>query len=172
MREIAPQMTRLAILLNPANVGARTFAASMTEAARSKNIAVVMVEVGRPEEFQAAYASIRNARSDWLHVLDGPVISARRAEWVEVAASARLPLSSDAAETARLGGLISYAPLLTEHCVRAATYVDKIVKGAKPADLPVEEPTRHEMIVNLKTAKALGLTLPQSVLLRAEEVIE
>jgi putative tryptophan/tyrosine transport system substrate-binding protein len=100
------------------------------------------------------------------------MISARRAEWVEFAASTRLPLCSDAGETARVGGLVSYAPLLTEHYVLAAAYVDKILKGAKPADLPVEEPTRYELIINLKTAKALGLTIPQSVLLRAEEVLQ
>ena len=128
--------------------------------------------MSRSEDLSPAYASIRNARVDWLHVLDEPVISARRAEWVEFAASERLPISSDAVETARMGGLISYSPLLTEHYVLAAVYVDKILKGAKAADLPVEEPTRYEMIVNLKTAEKLGLTIPQSVLLRAQEVIQ
>ena len=100
------------------------------------------------------------------------MISARRAEWVDFAASERLPLSSDSPETARMGGLISYSPLLTEHYVLAAVYVDKILKGTKPADLPVEEPTRYEMIINLKTARRLGLKIPQSVLLRADEVIQ
>jgi len=172
MREVLPRMARLAILVNPANAGARSFVANMTEAARSSGISATMVEVSRPEDFPQAYASIRNAHVDWLHVLDEPVISARRAEWVEFAASARLPLSSDSGETARIGGLISYAPLLTEHYVLAAVYVDKILKGARPADLPVEEPTRYEVIINLKTAKALGLTIPQSVLLRAQETIQ
>jgi putative ABC transport system substrate-binding protein len=172
MREVVPRLTRLAILVNPTNAGARSFVANMTEAARISNIDVTIVEVSRSEDFPRAYGVIQNAHAEWLHVLDEPVISARRTEWVEFAVSARLPLSSDAGETARVGGLISYAPLLTEHYVLAAVYVDKILKGAKPADLPVEEPTRYELIINLKTAKTLGLTIPQSVLLRADEVIQ
>ena len=172
MREVLPRMTRLAILVNPTNAGARSFVANMTEAARSVNLDVTIVEVSRPEDFLQAYASIRNARADWLHVLDEPMISSRRAEWVEFAATARLPLSSDVAETARVGGLISYSAVIAEHYSLAAVYVDKILKGAKPADLPVEQPTRYELIVNLRTAKALGLPVPQSVLLRAQEVVQ
>ena len=172
MREVLPRMTRLAILVNPTNAGARPFVANMTEAARSANLDVTIVEVSRPEDFLQAYASIRNARADWLHVLDEPMISSRRAEWVAFATAARLPLSSDVAETARVGGLISYSAVIAEHYSLAAVYVDKILKGAKPADLPVEQPTRYELIVNLRTAKALGLPMPQSVLLRAQEVVQ
>jgi putative ABC transport system substrate-binding protein len=172
MREVLPRMTRLAMLVNPTNAGAASFVASMSDAARSLNIVVVVVEVTRAEDFADAFTSIRNARPDWLHVADEPMISAHRAELVEFAANARLPLSADVRETARVGGLISYAPVITAHYVLAAVYVDKILKGAKPADLPVEEPTRYELVVNLKSAKALGLTIPQSVLLRAEEVIQ
>ena len=171
MREVLPHLTRLAILINPTNPAARPFVAGMTQAARNASIDVTIVEVSRPEEFAQAYASLRNARADWLHVVDEPMISSRRAEWVAFASAARLPLSSDVGETARLGGLISYAPLLTEHYVLAAAYVDKILRGVKPADLPVQEPTRYELIINLKTAKALGLTIPRAVLLRAQEVI-
>ena len=132
MREVVPRLTRLAILVNPTNAGARSFVANMTEAARISNIDVTIVEVSRSEDFPRAYGVIQNAHAEWLHVLDEPVISARRTEWVEFAVSARLPLSSDAGETARVGGLISYAPLLTEHYVLAAVYVDKMLKGAKP----------------------------------------
>ncbi|MEO7157953.1 MAG: ABC transporter substrate-binding protein [Vicinamibacterales bacterium] len=172
MREVLPRMTRLAILVNPTNAGARPFVANMTEAARNSNLDVTIVEVSRPEDFPQAYASIRNAHADWLHVLDEPMISSRRAQWVEFAFTARLPLSSDVAETARVGGLISYSAVIAEHYSLAAVYVDKILKGAKPADLPVEQPTRYELIVNLRTAKALGLAIPQSVLLRAQEVVQ
>ena len=172
MREVLPHMTRLAVLINPTNAAARSLVAGISEAARNASIDVTIVEVSRPEDFPQAYAFLRNARSDWLHVADEPMISARRTEWVVFASAARLPLSSDVGETARLGGLISYAPLLSEHYVLAAAYVDKILKGAKPADLPVQEPTRYELILNLKTAKTLGLTIPRSVLLRAQEVIE
>jgi len=102
MREVAPRMTRLAVLVNPMNAGARSFVANLTEAARISNIDVAIMEVSRPEDFPRAYAAIRNAHADWLHVLDEPVISARRAEWVEFASSTRLPLSSDSADTARV----------------------------------------------------------------------
>jgi putative tryptophan/tyrosine transport system substrate-binding protein len=98
MREILPHMTRLPVLINPTNAVARLFVAGMTEAARNTNIAVTIVEVSRPEDFPQAYASLRNARADWLHVADEPMISARRAEWIEFASSARLPLSSDVGE--------------------------------------------------------------------------
>ena len=100
------------------------------------------------------------------------MISAHRAELVGFTHSARLPLSSDVAETTRVGGLVSYAPAIAEHYTLAAAYVDKILKGAKPADLPVQEPTRFELILNLRTAKLLGLTIPQLLLVRAEEVIQ
>jgi len=172
MREVAPRLARLALLINPTNAGARLFVANVNEAARRFDIAVTVVEVSRPEDFAKAYASIRAAGVDWLHVVDEPTISSRRVEWVEFAISARLPLSSDVGETARVGGLISYSPVLTDHYVLAADYVDKILKGAKPSDLPVEEPTRYELLLNLKTAGTLGLTIPRSVLLRAQELIQ
>jgi putative ABC transport system substrate-binding protein len=172
MREVSPRLARLALLVNPTNAGARLFVANVTEAARTFNIVVTVVEVSRPEDFARAYASIREAGVDWLHVVNEPMISSRRAEWVEFAASARLPLSSEVGETARLGGLVSYSPVLTDHYVLAADYVDKILKGAKPTDLPVEEPVRYELVLNLQTARTLGLTIPRSVLLRAQEVIQ
>jgi len=172
MREILPRINRLAILINPTNAGAAPFLASIGDAARSFDIKVVVVEVTRAEEFAKAFASIRDTRPDWLHVSADPMIGTHRTEWVEFASGTGLPLSSDAGETARVGGLISYGPLLTDHYVLGAAYVDKILRGAKPADLPVEQPTRYELFVNLKTAKSLGLTIPQSVLLRADEVIQ
>ena len=171
MREIVPGISRLAILVNPTNAGASSFVASMSNAAQGLGISVEVVEVARAEDFARAFTSIRTARPDWLHVAGDPMIGTHPMEWVGFAAGARLPVSSDAGETARVGGLISYGPLLTEHYVLAAAYVDKILKGAKPADLPVEEPTRYELFLNLKTAQALGLTIPLSVLLRADEVI-
>ena len=172
MLEVLPRMRRLAILVNPTNAGARPHIASMTEAAHSSRLEVKIVEVSRPEDFVQAYASIRNAGADWLHVLDEPMISSRRTEWVDFAAATRLPLSSDTAETPRIGGLLSYSAVISEHYSLAAVYVDKILRGAKPADLPVEQPTRYELIVNARSAKALGLSVPHSVLLRAQEVLQ
>jgi len=172
MREIVPRIARLAILVNPKNAGARPFIASMSEAARSVGIEVTVVEVLGADEFAKAFASLRDARPDWLYVAGDPMLGSHRAEWLDFANGARLPLSSEAGQWARVGALISYGPLLTDHYVMGAAYVDKILKGAKPADLPVEQPTRYELFVNLKTAKSLGLTIPQSVLLRADEVIQ
>lgn len=172
MREIVPRVARLAILVNPKNAGARPFIASMSEAARSVGIEVTVVEVLGADEFPKAFASLRDARADWLYVAGDPMLGSHRAEWVDFANGARLPLSSEAGQWARVGALISYGPLLSEHYVLGAAYVDKILKGAKPADLPVEQPTRYELFVNLKTAKSLSLTIPQSVLLRADEVIQ
>ena len=172
MREIVPRIARLAILVNPKNAGARPFIASMSEAARSVGIEVTVVEVLGADEFPKAFASLRDARPDWLYVAGDPMLGSHRAEWVDFANGARLPLSSEAGQWARVGALISYGPLLAEHYVLGAAYVDKILKGARPADLPVEQPTRYELFVNLKTAKSLSLTIPQSVLLRADEVIQ
>jgi len=172
IREIIPRVARVAILVNPNNAGARPFIASMSEAARSVGIEVTVVEALGADEFPKAFASIREARPDWLYVAGDPMLTGHRAEWIDFANGGRLPLSSEAGQWARVGALISYGPLLTDHYVLGAAYVDKILKGAKPADLPVEQPTRYELLINLKTAKSLGLTIPQSVQLRADEVIQ
>ena len=171
MREILPRIARLAVLVNPNNVGTGMFIASMSDAARSVGIDVAMVEVTRAEEFSKAFASIREVRPDWLYVAGDSMLGSHRDLWIEFGKQARLPVSSDAAETVRRGGLISYGARLSDHFVLGAAYVDKILKGARPGDLPVEQPTRYELFVNLRTAKLLGLTLPQSVLLRADEVV-
>jgi putative ABC transport system substrate-binding protein len=114
---------------------------------------------------------IRDMRPDALLVMSDALVGEHRTEVFAFAASARLPASYDLPNWAREGALIAYGPLLAEHYVMAAGYVDRILKGAKPADLPVEQPTRFELVVNLKTAKALGLTIPQTLIVRADEVI-
>jgi len=111
-------------------------------------------------------------RPDALLVMNEPLIGKHRAEVIAFAASARLPACYGEAYMVRDGGLVCYGPLLLEHYVMAAGYVDRILKGAKPADLPVEQPTRFELVINLRTAKALGVSIPQSLLLRADEVIQ
>jgi putative ABC transport system substrate-binding protein len=142
------------------------------EAGRSFNLSIAVAEVARAEDVPNAFAMIREMRPDAILVMGDPLIGEHRAEVLAFAASARLPASYDLPGMAREGGLIAYGPLLAEHYVMAAGYVDKILKGAKPADLPVEQPTRFELVINLKTAKALGLAIPQSLLLRADEVIQ
>ena len=172
IRELVPRVTKLGILINPKNVGTAVVLANMTDAARNFGIRLVVAEVTRAEDFPNAFTALRNARLDGLLVMVEAVIATNRAQVLDFAASNRLPAAYDSAEIVREGGLISYGPLLLEQYALAAVYVDKILKGAKPGDLPVQQPTKFELVINLKTAKALGLTIPQSLLLRADEVIQ
>jgi putative ABC transport system substrate-binding protein len=172
IRELVPRVAKLAILANPTNAGAASFVASMTDAAFRSNISVVVAEVTRIEDFPKAFAAIRGAHPDGLLVMVEPLIGMREAEVIEFAATTRLPAIYDSGEMARRGGLIAYATAYIEHYALAADYVDKILKGAKPGDLPVQQPAKFELVINLKTAKALGITIPQSLLLRADEVIQ
>jgi putative ABC transport system substrate-binding protein len=170
--EVVPRLRTLAVLANPTNAGVPPALADVAEAARRFNITVNLVPATRNADFPDAFAMIRNARPDALLVLVEPLIGAHRAEVIDFAARARLPTIYDNSPTAKSGGLMSYGLVFREHYALAAVYVDKILKGAKPADLPVQQPTRFELIINMKTAKALGLTIPQSLLLRADEVIQ
>jgi putative ABC transport system substrate-binding protein len=172
LRELVPRMATLAILANPANAFAASVVASMNDAASKSNVNVVVAEVTRVEDFPNTFAKIRSARPDGLAVVMEPMFTVRGAELIDFAATARLPAIYDLGEMARLGGLIAYAPMFIDHYALAADYVDKILKGAKPGDLPIQQPARFELIINLRTAKALGLTIPQSLLVRADELIE
>ena len=172
MRELVPRAVKLAILLNPSNAGARRYVTDAMETGRKFDLSIAIAEVARIEDFQNAFAMIRNMRPDGLLVMADPFIGDQLAQVIAFAASARLPATYDQPNMARAGGMVAYGPLLVEHYVMAAGYVDRILKGAKPADLPVEQPTRFELVINLKAAKAVGLTIPQSLLLRADEVIQ
>jgi putative ABC transport system substrate-binding protein len=133
---------------------------------------LVVADVTRGEDFSRAFATIRNAHPDGLIVGVEPLIGTHRAEIFDFASTARLPAIYDDGGMARQGGLIAYATRFIEHYAIAAEYVDKILKGAKPADLPVQQPARFELVINVKTAKALGLAIPRDLLLRADEVIQ
>jgi putative ABC transport system substrate-binding protein len=170
--ELVPRVSKLVILLNPSNANAHNYVTDAMEAGRKLNLSIAVAEVARGEDFPNAFAMIREMRPDALLVMGDPMIGRHQAEVFAVSASARVPTSYDLPNMAREGGLIAYGPLLAEHYVMAAGYVDRILKGAKPADLPVEQPTRFELVINSKTAHALGLTIPQSLLLRADEVIQ
>ena len=172
MHELVPRAVKLAILLNPTNAGAHRYVVDAMEAGRRFNLGIAVAEVAQAEDLPNAFALIRDMRPDGLLVMGDPLIGDHRAEVFAFAASARLPAGYDPPNMARYGGLVAYGPLFVEHYVMAAGYVDRILKGAKPADLPVEQPTRFELIVNLKTAKALGLTIPQTLIVRADEVIQ
>jgi putative ABC transport system substrate-binding protein len=128
-------------------------------------------EVRGPNELDNAFSAMAKEHVDALLVVNDPMLDAQRGRIVDLAAKARLPGIYEWREFAEAGGLMSYGANLGELYRRAATYVDKILKGAKPADLPIEQPTKFELVINLKTAKALGFTIPQSVLIRADEVI-
>ena len=172
VHELAPRAVNLAILLNPTNAGARAYVVEAMDAGRRFNLRISVAEVTRMEDLQHAFALIRDMRADGLLVMGDPLIGDHRAEVFAFAASARLPAAYDPPNMARYGGLVAYGPLLVEHYVMAAGYIDRILKGAKPTDLPVEQPTRFELVVNLKTARALGLTVPQSLIARADDVIQ
>jgi putative tryptophan/tyrosine transport system substrate-binding protein len=172
MRELVPRAVKLAILLNPGNAGARRYVTDAMEAARTFDLSIAVAEVARIEDFQNAFAMIRDMRPDGLLVMADPFIADQLAQVIRFAASAHLPATYDQPNMARAGGLIAYGPFLVEHYAMAAGYVDRILKGAKPADLPVEQPTRFELVINMKTAKSLGLTIPQPLLVRADEVIQ
>jgi len=171
LREIVPDITRMAILWNPkaAIEQVRTQAVAAVEAF---GITPLLVEVRDREGIGLAFAAMRKQRANALFVITDPLTLENRSEIVRLAATDRIPAVYEFGEFVRAGGLVAYSSSVTEQFRRAAIYVDKILRGAKPSDLPVEQPTKFELVINLKTAKALGLTIPQSVLLRANEIIE
>jgi putative tryptophan/tyrosine transport system substrate-binding protein len=172
LKETIPSASRLAILSNPSD---SSFALQMREvetAARSLRIRVQHVEARGSEEFDSAFAAMARERADALLVQASSTFLAHGAKLAELALKGRLPTMYSFRVNVEAGGLMAYAVNMREFVERSAFYVDKILKGVKPADLPVEQPTKFVLVINLKTAKALGLTIPQSVLARADEVIQ
>jgi putative ABC transport system substrate-binding protein len=174
LKETAPKVSRVAVLLNRASpLEPRSAYLSETQAAsRALDVTLHTYEVGGPEGFEGAFAAMTKARAEALYVVPDPFIHDRASRIVDLAAQSRLPAMYPYREAVQAGGLISYDVNLPDNFRRLGVYVDKILKGAKPADLPVEQPTKFELVINLKTAKALRLTLPQSLLSRADEVIQ
>jgi putative tryptophan/tyrosine transport system substrate-binding protein len=160
------------VLWNSANQGMRLRFQETLAAAPGLGVTLKSVTVQTPEDFNTVLPAIMTERPDSLLVLADTVTSANSSRIIEFAARHRLPAIYEAKNFVTAGGLLSYGVDFADHYRRAATYVDKILKGAKPADLPVEQPTKFELVINLKTAKALGLTIPPSLLLRADQVIE
>ena len=141
-------------------------------AARALGVRLQFVEARGPEDFDRAFSDMTRARAGALTVLPSNMFANERRRLVDLAAKHRLPAMYPWREGVDAGGLMAYGANFADLFRRAATYVDKILKGAKPADLPVEQPTKFELVINLKTAKALGLTIPQSVLARADQIVE
>ena len=172
LKEIVAKLSRVAVLWNPQSASATLGWKENQQPARQLGIQLYSLEVQSPDELDKAFEVAVLARAGALAVLPDPVISTNLKRIVDLAAKSRLPSIYQSSEFAEAGGLVTYGPDRADLFRRAATYVDKILKGTKPSDLSVERPTRLELVVNLKTAKALGITIPQSVLFRADRVIE
>ena len=162
---------RVGVLYNPPNTPPRRLE-QLAETARSLAVELKPVKAPNPAALGAAFATMSREGVRALLVWTDAMFVSQRARIVELAAQHRLPAVYDERQFAEAGGLMSYGPSVSANFHRAAAFVDKILKGAKPAELPVEQPTKFALVINLKTAKALGLAIPQSVLARADEVIE
>ena len=172
LKEFVPKLSRVAVLANPDFLPALATLKAMEAPARTLGMTVVRFDARGPGDLEGVFAAVTRARSDALVVTGGPVQFNMRTQIAQLALRHRLPSISAITEDVEAGGLMSYGASLTDQWRRAATYVDKILKGAKPADLPVEQPTKFDLLINLKTAKALGFTIPASLLARADQVIE
>jgi putative ABC transport system substrate-binding protein len=172
LKEAAPQLSRAAYLWNPGNHSSASSWETMQRLAPSIGVTLESAELRDRKNIDAAFATIIQERAEGVIVDSDPATGANKMRIVEFTAANHLPAIYTWKWYVDAGGLMSYGPSFYELWRRAATYVDKILKGAKPADLPVEQPTKFELVVNLKTAQSLGLTIPPSILARADEVIE
>jgi putative ABC transport system substrate-binding protein len=175
LKQAVPGVTRVAVLWQPGGQGERTEKDMLKEAevaARARGVRLQIVEVRGPADFDRAFSDMTRARAGALTLFGSVMFFIERRRLVDLAAKNRLPAVYGLRDYVDAGGLMSYGANVADLFRRAAAYVDKILKGAKPGDLPVEQPTKFELVINLKAAKALGLTIPQSLLLRADEVIQ
>jgi putative tryptophan/tyrosine transport system substrate-binding protein len=172
LMEALPKVRRVAILSNPTNPNHRRWMEEIKDASRSLRVQLQLLEAEGPNEFEGAFAAMAKGRAGALLVAADSVFIRHPTRLAALAAKTRLPALGQHRELVEAGGLMSYAPSHYHLGQRAATYVDKILKGAKPTDLPVEQPNKLELVLNLRTAKALGLTIPPSLLARADQVIE
>jgi putative ABC transport system substrate-binding protein len=172
LKEVVPKATRVAYLFDSANPGSLLALKELEAAGRALGVGLRLTEVRSENDLEAAFAAMTRERVGAVLVPPGPFETIHRRRIIDLAAASRLPVMYGAKWFVDDGGLISYGVSIPNNFRRAATYVDKILKGAKPADLPVEQPTKFELVINLKTAKALGLTIPPSLLARADEVIQ
>ncbi len=173
LKEVFPKVSHaMAVLWNPAYVGMRARFEQARIAAPAVGLTVRSVEVRDARELDAAFEAIIREHPEALLLLADPLTISQRSRIVEFAAEQRLPAIYETSNFVDVGGLISYGPSISDQYRRAATYVDKILRGAKPADLPIEQPTKFELVINMRAAKALGIKFPDSILLRADKVVE
>ncbi len=172
LKEIVPKLARVAVLGTASRPGSAHALREVENAAKALKVQVQFQDVVDPKGIDAAFLAARKGSADAVLVLGSPLFNANRTELTELASKSRYPVIYDRAEFVEAGGLMTYSVSLADLARRAATYVDKILKGAKPGDLPIEQPTKFDLVVNMKTAKALGIKIPNSVLAQATKVIE
>jgi putative tryptophan/tyrosine transport system substrate-binding protein len=172
LKEINPQLTRVAVFWNPDHPFHAKAVEILKAIAPSLSLELSFMGVRTPEQFGPAFSDVSLAKAQALYVVEDPIFFAHRMPLLKLASSARLPTIHETRRFPEAGALMSYGPDLYDLFRRAAIYVDRILKGAKPADLPVEQPTKFELVINLKTAKALGLEIPDRLLALSDEVIE
>jgi putative ABC transport system substrate-binding protein len=172
LKEAVPEASRVAFLCNPENPAMGPGLNGAQATARALAVQLQVFEVRRPNELEKAFSAMARDRVGALLTLPDALFSNERVQLLKLATKSRLPAIFSPRDFVEAGGLMSYGPNVPNQFRRAANYVDRILKGANPADLPIEQPTTFELVINLKTAKALGLTIPQSVLIRADEVIQ
>jgi ABC-type uncharacterized transport system substrate-binding protein len=171
LKAMLPPVSRVAVLWNPAHPAHAVGVWEADVATQALGVQLHLVEVRGPDAFDRAFAAKTRAHAGALLVLGDPRVFEHRRRLAELAVRSRLPTMHNIRPYVEAGGLMAYGPRTTDRRRRAAVYVDKILKGAQPADLPVEQPTTFELIINLKTAEALGLTIPPTLLVQADEVI-
>jgi putative ABC transport system substrate-binding protein len=169
---VVPTLSRVGVLVTPTSTTYRAISESIQGAAQKAGVKTVVAEVSTPQEIENAFSMMARENAGAVIVGAAPFFTLQKQQIAELALKYRLPSMFGNRATVEAGGLMGYGGASTDNYLRSATYVDKILKGAKPGDLPVEQPTQFELVVNLKTAKAIGITIPQSILLRADEVIE
>jgi len=172
LKEIVPKLARVAVLGTASRPGSAHALREVENAAKALKVQVQFQDVVDPKGIDAAFLAARKGGADAVLVLGSPLFNANRTELTELASKSRYPVIYDRAEFVEAGGLMTYSVSLADLARRAATYVDKILKGAKPGDVPIEQPTKFDLVVNMKTAKALGIKIPNSVLAQATKVIE
>ena len=171
LKETVPRATQVAVLWNPDTPYSPKMIQELKAAAPSLSVELKLVGVRTPEEIESAFSALSRAHAQALFVIEDPLFTTHRPAIIKLASKARLPAIYGARHFADEGGLMSYGANYGDLSRRSAGYVDKILKGAKPGDLPIEQPTKFDLVVNLNTAKALGLTIPQSILIQADDVI-
>lgn len=172
LREVSPKISRVAVLMNPAHAGEDQDWREMDRAANILGVALQRHMMPANSDLTAVFAAITRDRAEAIVMIPGPMTNLNRKPIADFGLTARLPVMAGWSEHAEAGSLLSYGPSRRDVARRLASFIDRILKGEKPADLPIERPTRFELAVNLRTAKALGLTIPPSLLLQADEVIE